>query len=357
MKITKYNRYPMSNMFMIIGLVIALLAVICGTSLYTKVENQNKESKDYKYDNEIVISFSSIDGNYLNLNEIAQCKDINTEITFFAMSVGEYTRIVNIAYEYNENPSYILMSGRLPSKEDIAQKKKIVNIGRNLKKDTYKRGDIEYIKFDGIEYEVIGYFGSDESDSLDSIIYFIYDCLDEYHKKSVSEQDTIYIRYGSNVNDVTEATNNIKENIPENIDYSIEDANFYDTGITNEHDKDMYFFMIYAFAMGICIIISELWIFERREEVAILKTLGFAVNKILLRLLVSIFGIMCVSLMTAFLILIIAKRYTDTIFISLSGISMVTAFMMLSSIAVLIVPMYKVKTISPAQCINARGSY
>ena len=53
MKITKFNRYPLSNMFMFIGLVIAFLAVIYGSSLYTKVENGNKESKNYKYNDEI----------------------------------------------------------------------------------------------------------------------------------------------------------------------------------------------------------------------------------------------------------------------------------------------------------------
>ena len=357
MKITKFNRYPLSNMFMFIGLVIAFLAVIYGSSLYTKVENGNKESKNYKYNDEMLVSFYSVDGNYLHLERIAKSDNINVEIALFAMGVGEHTRVVNIAYSYNEEPSYVLKEGRLPSADDIKNRRNVVNIGKNLLDDVYMREDVEYIKFDGVEYEVIGYFGSETSDALDSIIYFVYDCLDAYHKSILAEQDYLYIRYGSNINDVYANFISITDNIDNSIEYSVEDAESFDTGVTNAHDRDMFYFFIYAFSIGVCMIISELWIYERMDEIAILKTVGYTMGNIVVKLYRSIIGIMTMSLLMAYIILFMVENTTSSEMIDLSSFLMVAMLMILSSVVVLIVPVIKVKTIAPAQCINSRGNY
>lgn len=357
MKIKKYNRYPLSNSFMFIGLLIAFLAVICGCSLYENIEVNNKESKNFKYDNEIVVNYFSMDGSLLKLDNFAKNETINTEVTMFAMGVGKYTRVVDIAYSYNEDPPYSLKSGRLPSKEDIAAGRKVVNIGQGLTSDVYQRDGDEYIKFDGIEYEVIGYFGSENSNVLDSAIYFVYNCLDDYHKKMLEEQDVFFVRYGSNSNDVYSVVSDVTSNLVANIDYSIEDATSYNTNITSKHNKDMYYFTIYAFAIGICIIISELWIFERKDEIAILKTIGFSNSRIVNKLYLSIAGIMLIAMAAAYVVLIAFELITGNQMISMSGFSKVIAFMLLSSILIFIVPIMKINMIAPSECVNSRGNY
>lgn len=357
MKIKKYNRYPLSNTFMFIGLLIAFLAVICGCSLYENVEINNKESKNFKYDNEIVINYYSNDGGYLKLEDFAKCDTINVEIAMFAMGVGKYTRVANIAYSYNEEPSYILKSGRFPSKEDIDNGRKVVDIGQDMSDDVYKRDGQEYIRFDGIEYEVIGYFGSENSNVLDSTIYFVYNCLDDYHKNMLAEQDIFFIRYGSNSFDVYNVVSDITDNLSESIDYSIDDAEAFNTNITSNHSKDMYYFTIYAFAIGICIIISELWIFQRKDEIAILKTLGFNNSRIVNKLYLSMVGIMLIAMVSAYAILTVFEMITGNKMISMSGFSKVIAFMILSSIIIFIVPIMKINMIAPSECVNSRGNY
>lgn len=63
---------------MFIGLLIAFLAVICGCSLYENIETNNKESKNFKYDNEIVVNYFSMDGSFLKLDNFAKNETINT---------------------------------------------------------------------------------------------------------------------------------------------------------------------------------------------------------------------------------------------------------------------------------------
>lgn len=357
MKIKKYNRYPLSNSFMFIGLLIAFIAVICGCSLYENIEVNNKESRNFKYDNEIVVNYFSMDGSFLKPDDFTENEIINTEVTMFAMGVGKYTRVVNIAYSYNEEPPYILKSGRLPSKEDIAVGRKVVNIGQGLTDDVYRHDGYEYIKFDGIEYEVIGYFGSENSNVLDSTIYFVYNCLDDYHKKMLEEQDVFFVRYGSNSHDVYSVVSDIISDLAENIDYSIDDAIAYNTNITDKHSKEMYYFTIYAFAVGICIIISELWIFERKDEIAILKTIGFSNSRIVNKLYLSIAGIMFAAMVSAYAVLIAFEIITGNKMISMSGFSKVIAFMLLSSIFIFITPIMKINMIASSECVNSRGNY
>lgn len=357
MKIRKFNRYPLSNTFMFIGLIIAFIAVICGSSIYTRIEMENKEIKNFRYNNEAVVNFYSQSEESLNLSDIATSKDINVEITLFAMSVGKYTRVVDIAYSYNEEPSYILKSGTLPSKEDINNGRRVVNVGEDLLEDVYVKGDTEYIKFDGIEYEVIGYFGSENSDVLDSIIYFVYECLDPYHKEILSNQDMLDLRFGSNYNDAIEEVSALFGNIPPNVEYSFEDAENFSNMISNDHEKDMYFFMVYAFAICICIIISELWICERMDEIAILKTVGLSIKNIVNRLYASILGIMCLALLISYIAVFAFYRVTGNEVVNMSGFVLVAVIMILSSVLVLLVPILKIKTIEPAKCINSRGNY
>lgn len=357
MNIRKFNRYPLSNSFMFLGLIIAFCSVICGSTIFQNIENGRKDSKNYKYESEAVVTCFDNGSKVFDIKDLAEYDDINTEIIDIPMIIGEYTRVTTIAYAYNMEPPYKLLEGRFPGNEEIQNNSKVVDVGKDLMEDIYNREGKKYILIDGIEYQVIGILGSETSDVLDSLIYFVYDCLDDFHKEIVNSCDYFMIRFGSNYSDVSVKITDLFSNKSEEVSLQIEETSAFSVAVVNEHERDTYFFLVYAFAIGICVIISELWIFQRKDEIAILKTVGIKMIHIILRLYKSIIGIVISATVGAYLIIGLVEVITGDMMISLSGMLLVLGAMLVTSVIIFIIPLIKIELIEPAKGINARGNY
>lgn len=342
---------------MLLGLIIAFCAVICGSTIFQNIENGRKDSKNYKYESEAVVTCFSNGSKSLDIKDLAEYDDINTEIIDIPVFIGKYTRVTTVAYSYNMEPPYKLLEGRFPSNEEIKGSSRVVDVGKDLMDDIYNRDGNKYILIDGIEYQVIGILGSETSEVLDSLIYFVYDCLDDFHKEIVNSCEFFMIRFGSNYFDVSAKITDLFRTKREEASLQIEEASTFSVAIVNEHEKDTYFFLIYAFATGICVIISELWIFQRKDEIAILKTVGIKMIHIIFRLYKSIIGIVISATFCAYMIIGLLEVFTGNNMISLLGMLPVLGAALISSVIIFLVPLLKLEMIEPAKGINARGNY
>lgn len=357
MKIRKYNRYPLSNLFMFVGLIIAFIAVICGSYIFQRVENGKKESIGYKYINQKSIHYYNMDGTNLDVLNLSKSTEINIEVAGLSMMVGEETRDTTIAVSLNEELPYNLIEGRFPTEEEIQNHVNVVNIGRYCEKFVYEKDGKKYIDYDNIPYEVIGILGAPKSDVLDYVTYFVYDCLNEYHKNIFNSLQLVTVRYGSDYINVDNEISKILASADENLQSEIDTSGNANITIINGHEKDLFYFMIYGFAIGICVIMSELWIFERKEEIAILKTVGLSLGYIEIKLFASIMGNIGIATILSYIIILVSGAISGEYMISVDSVLMVLGIMVVSAIAILILPAIKLRNIEPAKCINARGDY
>lgn len=357
MKIRKYNRYPLSNVFMFIGLMIAFMAVICGSYIFQNIESGKKESAGYTYESQKTILYYNMDGSSLDVLKLSKSSEINVEVEGLFMMVGKETRQTTIAVAMNEKVPYNLIEGRFPTKEEIENNSNVVNIGRYCEKYVYEKNGKKYINYDNIPYEVIGILGAPKSDVLDYVTYFVYDCLNQYHKDIFNKLDNISVRYGSDYKNVDDEITRIISSQNDNLQYDVDTS--INAGITNinGHERDLFYFLIYGFAIGICIIISELWVFQRKEEIAVLKTIGLSIGYIELKLFVSIMANISLATICSYVIILIIGFISGEYMISIDSMIMILGIMLVSAIAILIIPVIKLRNIEPAKCINARGDY
>lgn len=358
-RLKKCFRYPLSDAFMIIGIVIGFMALFIGITAFEKMNMSQSESAIYKYSNQIVVSLVSEDGTSIDMGQVLENVDINAEIVNYSIVMGEYTRLCEVCYAYNTEPPYRLSEGRYPTDEDIASETRVVNIGRDHVRYTYEKNGKSYIDINGVAYEVIGVFEGEKSEALNYLIYFVYDCMDEVDKDIIDNLSCISIRFGSDEVNVREFAQDVIANLNENIRGSLEDSSSYSLVIVDKETTEKFYFYIYVFAIVICIIISELWIYERKEEIAVLKTTGFSVFNIAERVYKSLFFIVMVGAIISWVLVFVTYRLMFGYFMEMNVNNMCVVLMcaILSSMAIFIIPLNKISKCEVAKTINTRGEY
>lgn len=358
-KIIRIYRYPLSDTFMLIGMVIAFAAVVIGIAAFERVNKAGEEGNNYKYASEAVVNFYTRDGSVLNVDELAQNDKINTEIVDFSVVMGGYTRLCEVCYSYNEIPPYRLLEGNYPTQEDIINNSRVVNIGQSQLQFTYDRNGERYIKIDDIEYKVIGIFGGENFETLDYMIYFVYDCMDDIHKMTINSMDSVFIRYSSNNYNVSEIVTPIINKLGDNIFGNLEESSNHSLVSVKDDSKKNLYFTIYGFAVVICIIISELWIYERKGEIAVLKAVGFKNISIICRIYKTLLCIVSLGAVVSYFLVLICYNHIlkEKMEISLYNLSLLFVFIIIATTIVFIIPMQRINKCQTAEIINERGEY
>ena len=111
----------------------------------------------------------------------------------------------------------------------------------------------------------------------------------------------------------------------------------------------------YIFCVLNSMIISEFWIIQRRKEFAIKKALGMKNSKIIMEMFINITELSGISLIMFLLLNILSKAFVGSAFIDIK-ISFITVLTVIAAIIVtvvasLIYPVYKIFHMNPAQQI------
>lgn len=311
MKILKKTfRYPLASIFLLFGLTIAFIGVFCGYSIFNYTSNLQKELNEYSYNTK----------NYIGL-EVDECQDGikvlkylrtnigNSMLNDIEVTVGNDGKMIlaDIIIDINEKLQYELESGRFISEEDINKRERVVNIGRNMIKDTYKKNKKRYIKINGDEYRVIGIIGTRNTKLQDNEVILYFDCIgNNLHKEIDKICDVVYSIASNNKEELLKSKfEEIKDNLIEDKNISVYE--YEEKIVTSNVEREInevIFFLLYFLGIINCIIVSEFWLLNRKSEIVIRLAFGFN-ERTLFKILYG--DILKIATMAAFFGIIFSK--------------------------------------------------
>lgn len=308
--IKKIFRYPLSTIFLLFGLIIAFICVFCGYAIFNYTCNLKMDIKKYNYKSTAYIGIDaskSLEG--ININKIKTSMG-NSMFNDVEVRLGNDEKIVlaNILVDINEKLLYRLENGRLINKDDINSEEKVVNVGRNIVKYSYKKNGERYIKINGDEYKIIGVIGTKNSKLQDNKVILYYDCLGDRLINELSKCNDVVYSISSNKTKkelIRYESEKIKNKLA--TDSSISLYEYEENTIINNNNRklnEIVFFMLYFLGVLNCIIVSEFWLLNRKNEIVIRLAFGFN-EKMLFKILYN--DILNIATLAAFFGIIFSK--------------------------------------------------
>ncbi|MEN8435960.1 ABC transporter permease (plasmid) [Clostridium septicum] len=214
-----------------------------------------------------------------------------------------------------------LIRGRFLDEEESFSNKKIAVVGQGLQHSFINDNGRDWIKIDGINYEVIGVIGTDYSSRLDSMIFIPlgvvnrqYDIKGEVIVDGVNNPEKILDKIMSNSNGKVEFSRVKDKKImggtfdPKNGKQTEE---VLSSNELNENYLTSYIYLIVFISALLCIIsISIYWIKKIKKEIIVCNLLGFYKGEIFIRcikqyikvvllgsILGSLFSIVCLNIL------------------------------------------------------------
>ena len=281
----KTFRYPAVDIYMLFSFFIAFMALFIGLSLFSEVWRYNSDSNEDKYRSGYrgCVQFSDLDIN-LNNADFGEKGVICFEEAVFSVCMGdtEMPAEGTVCLNKCEN-AYPLISGEwFDSDADNISRCVVIGKGYSDNLHIYA-GDSLLIE--GEEYTVKGVAGSKYSD--------IYDYVIALNIRQMGDR-TLRSLLGQNVNLTARSEDTDAQTIylgaRENLRKAAPGAVFSEEGgyEKRESDKDnaeaVLYCAMYVFALFHCLIAADVWINERKYEIAVKKCLGYSENRLFMDL-------------------------------------------------------------------------
>ena len=256
--------------------------------------------------------------------------------------------------------NYKLESGRLPG-ENAKNGRLEVAVGRNKAKFATVENGKKYLVIEGDRYEISGILGSDKSDYWDNKVVLNIACLGDKTLNSLMKKMSYTVELGSNSYELDDTYKTVYGNIKSIDQDSVIKAKKLISNGESTLEKSMakenmqVNVITYIFCVLNSMIISEFWIIQRRKEFAIKKALGMKNSKIIMEMFINITELSGISLIMFLLLNILSKVFVGSAFIDIK-ISFITVLTVIAAIIVtvvasLIYPVYKIFHMNPAQQI------
>ena len=331
----KIFRYKLTSIFFIIGQLIIYITIFGALAVYNRAYDKEKDRINAVYKNRIELE--------INMSKKA---DI---MSFFADST-------NTGNDLN----YKLESGRLPG-ENAKNGRLEVAVGRNKAKFATVENGKKYLVIEGDRYEISGILGSDKSDYWDNKVVLNIACLGDKTLNSLMKKMSYTVELGSNSYELDDTYKTVYGNIKSIDQDSVIKAKKLISNGESTLEKSMakenmqVNVITYIFCVLNSMIISEFWIIQRRKEFAIKKALGMKNSKIIMEMFINITELSGISLIMFLLLNILSKVFVGSAFIDIK-ISFITVLTVIAAIIVtvvasLIYPVYKIFHMNPAQQI------
>lgn len=358
--------YPLSVIGMIVGIAIAYFAFSFASQMKREVGLEEKEF------NESVATMKSM-GVSLNYNQTADeilpiFKD--ERVTSYISSLSLFCDdmktecLMNVYFSVPNDFSYYVVKGSMPTKEQLQAHEKVVVLGKGLKRDTFRKGDEDYYRICGEEYRVTGYISAEKSKALDSIRMLFYDGLGEKTKTEIDYNAAsmgimIFLKSDTqNLMDIYNEKNELLKNKVLNIQFmndAWDDTFVLDIGLMQ---YQQYAYLLYFFAILLVIMITELWITQRKKEFAIRRAVGYSRIQIAGMVSVDLLKMIVGSGVIFLMLQILMQYFTQTIGNTsewIEDIGICILFIVCTFLLLMIYPLYKIMHGSIAEVIQEKG--
>ena len=351
-----------------------MLAVFCISFfvIISVIQIQNKQSaamiqkEKEHYSSNFIFQYQTPDDQILH--EKLQVEKLNLTqgnvVLIFNTVVGNGYSIapIHMVAGYNEPLAEELEEGRFPTENEIAYGRKCIVVGEGLLRLAEKKGKSRELMVDGISYEILGVLKDVTGDGTDNRVIVFQNCLAEKTMNGLNGEYWFNIEYGSNLgelNQVGELQAWLYQFAPPECFVQIdqEDADNLNDARTIEEMMWYYnkyvLYVLFAFCMGACFVVSSIWVKRRRKELVIRMAFGSSFLRVAGILLRDIGVMMVLSLVINVAVFTIQGVITGEQWMEQSYMLYNLLYLVLAGLIVIgvtiIQPLRLVATISPAE--------
>lgn len=341
-----------SSWLLLLGIAVSFLAFLNGEDLYQKVKTALAEVNDYRYKNSYSMQITGANDREALLAHIMELSGniLMDNLLVKIDKEGQY-HMAEILIKQDEELPYPFLLGDSKFESEKMQ----VIVGKGLTKNCFtKQNDNKtYISIDDKDYEVIGVVGSTNSDILDGKLIFQFNenIWDTY----LGSQDVYSFCYGSNQEEIHSDIMEFykKCNGKWNIYFEKDNSAYIEVGSRNEDEK--FYWIICAFSIINCVVISEFWIIRRKQEIVVRKLWGYSNLKIFLdlyreMLLIALMAVIIVWFLQITLMPLIGTH--TGIEFSWNKLWHSIIFVLVSALLVILIPIHKVSQYKPCESME-----
>lgn len=360
-------RYPISTIYIILGLLVAFMALFDGVNIYSQVLGKANDDGQYNYKYAMYLQIDTQGGGKNNIKDLISDRKVNVKICNFAVwpEGSEGMTYMDIVLTNNEKEKYVLKEGRLPDDAEIKARENVISVGDSyLSNLTQDNEGNRFITINGSRYKVVGIMDNNISPAFSANLVTFYECLSDDMKQKILNSPHLDLMIESDSEDVYPVCKQIKANILKRdpqaviegykVDYKEQQAEAAKRQLA-QSPVNIYF-LIYFFAIINCIIVSEFWIEQRKREIAIRKAFGMSNLQIIGMLFREMLGISCFAAILCVFLQIIFSKLIGNVFniyigASFGDVLIMIAMIVVTSLAVILVPVYKIVNMSPSQAV------
>lgn len=373
-------RDPVMSVLLVISLGLTFFLIFNGIEMVSQFSLAQEQKKKEHYKTEVKLRYVGLD-EYDRSDDLAKkektWKDFLSLLNIDTGNVILYETGFGIGNAFggsevfiqlatNEENIYQLERGRFPTKEELAEQKKVVIIGIGMEKYTEQIEGKTMLRIENDYYEVIGEFSDCTGRNADGRILLYYEALTEVMKKKLYDQledpmNSYTLLYGTNGTEFSAsweyfyqwAVTNLNENLvpeTENMDEVEREENSLATVMVQFNPYIII--ILVCFSVINCIVICSLWIQRRKKEFVIRKAYGQSLFRIGLQLLGEVIKL---SVVATGLMMILQLCYNAIMGQKMYWyhhiVSNFSYFILLISIVIiviLILPIRKIAKINPA---------
>ncbi len=355
----KLFRYPISDIYMVLGLLITFLSLFFTRTISDSFQAaaDDGDKYQYEYSESINVTFDSV----ADLTELFDVTSGVYEIGDVSVVLNdkETTQLCTVILGCAEETVYQICEGSFPTEEELNGEENVVLLGRGLEDICYERDGYTYVMAQNDEYRVTGFIGTDNSDAQDyEVVFFLSACGDGV-KQILEGYETVMVMMGSNSKNTAELYDLVAANIEErNLSCSLLMGGDEEKTYSGESTKDNSLYqMLYLFCMINCLVVSEFWISERKSDVSIRRILGYSGARIYGFLYAQLLKPVCVAAVLC-LIAQFFSRYLSfegvslTMRLTMGNVLWMLAAMLISAAVIAGVSMYQAMKTNPVDTIR-----
>lgn len=360
-------RYPVSTIYIILGLLVAFVALFDGVNIYSQVLGKANDDGQHNYKYAMYLQIDTREGSKKDIKDLISDRKVNVKIcNFLVWAEGEEgMSYMDIILTNNEKEKYVLKEGRLPDNAEIKAGENVISVEDSyLSKLTQDNEGNRFITINGSRYKVVGIMGNNISPVFSASFVTFYECLSDDMKQKILNSSHLDLMVESDSEDVYPVCKQIKANIlkrdpqavVEGYEVDYEEQQVEAAKLQLAQSPVNIYFLIYFFAIINCIIVSEFWIEQRKREIAIRKAFGMSNLQIISMLFREMLRISCFAAILCVFLQIIFSGLIGNIFnihieASFGNVIIMIAMIVTTSLAVILVPVYKIINMSPSQAV------
>lgn len=360
----KKIRYPLLRVGMVIGITIAYISFVFAGRMVREEYLESSDVENYQREETIGVGlrYEGDGSDVLHSIDGENVTGYISSIPLYADSEESFCQM-NVYLHLPETFPFPVTEKIPPAEVLSGSGEPVVILGQGVKSGVIHRENGNYYKICGEEYRVIAYAVSDNSNSLDYVRILFYDCMGEKARSDIDysalttgitlifRSDTVDLAGYYQEKQKLLADRTLQFSYAQGI---LEDSYSVDNSLA---DYQKYAFLLYVFSLVLVVMVTELWIVQRKKEFAIRRAVGYSgyqiIGMISLEMIKTIAG---TGGMLMLLQCVVRKVFSGMAGMDvLTDLALCAIFIGLTFILLMIYPVYKIMTDGIAASIQGRG--